>query len=238
MTTIVAVVNKFDVFKSTIEHNPFMNTLPIHVYDNTRENITIPQRYNDFIENHMPEDDWVVFCHQDFGFQESIPALVGKLDRNVIYGPIGAAPTKQLVIVIALSRYGVERSRIGIYPRSKLLGQITQSTSRKTRKMGQYLRRPTVVDTLDCCCLIVHSTLIRKYSMRFDNHFDWHLYAEDFSLHARKEHNVLSKAVQFKCVHLSGGSMDLDFDAKLNYLKKKYRTTEFATTCYDGYKRF
>jgi hypothetical protein len=238
MTTIVTVVNKFDIFKSTIEDNLFMNSIPIHVFDNTQNNITIPQRYNAFIENHMPDDDWVVFCHQDFGFQENIATLLGKLDRNVIYGPIGAAPTRQLVFIIALSRYGVERSRVGLYPRSKLLGQITQSTNKKTRKMGRYLWRPAVVDTLDCCCMIVHSSLIRKYSLRFDEYFDWHLYGEDFSLNARKEHQVVSKAVQFKCIHFSDGSIDCEFEVRLSHLKKKYRTNAFATTCYDGYKRF
>ena len=203
MTVIVTVVNKFDVYQETIGNNPFMNRFPVHVYDNRSENISVPKRYNDFIDNHMPEDDWIVFCHQDFGLLEDIDPLLHKLDRNVVYGPIGAAPTRQFVAIIAISRYGIERSRIGFYQRSKLLGQITQKTSAKTRKMGQYLRGTAPVDTLDCCCLIVHSSLIREHALRFDEHLDWHLYAEDLSLYAKRRHQVLSRAVQIKCVHLS-----------------------------------
>ncbi len=238
MITVVTVVNKFDVFNPTIKENKFMNMFPVHVYDNTRENIGVSKRYNDFIKNHLQEDAWIVFCHQDFAFQEDVSAKLTALDKDCIYGPIGAGPSRQLVIAIAVSKYGFERSRIGFYKRSKKFGQVIQKTAKKTVTMGQYIKRPTLVDTLDCCCMIVHSSLIKKHDLRFDENLGWHLYTEDFSLNAKYHHRILSKAVQLKCVHLSPGTLGFDFSDKLQYLQKKYRTTAFATTCYDGYKRF
>jgi GT2 family glycosyltransferase len=238
MTIIVAVVNKIDLFSSTILENRFMNPHAIHRYDNRESNIGISRRYNDFIDHHMPDDAWVVFCHQDFGFEEEIEPKLARLDKNVIYGPIGTGPTKQLVFIASLSRYGFERLRIGFYDRWKKFGRIMQKTARKTVRMGQFIRKPVVVDTLDSCCMIVHSSLIRKHNLRFDERLDWHLYVEDFSLNAKRNGNIATKAVQFKCFHLSGGTIDFTFHENLIYLKKKYGTERFATTCYDGYTRF
>jgi hypothetical protein len=238
MIQIVTVVNNHRLFNDTIGANRFMNVHPVHVYDNTRENIGIARRYNDFLRSQMPSDAWIVFCHQDFAFQEDVTDKIVGLDRKVIYGPTGTGPTKQLVFVAALSRFGVERFRFGLYDRSKKFGQIVQRTEQKTQKMGQFLRTPAMVDTVDCCCLIVHTDLIRRYGITFDEQLDWHLYAEDFCLYARDRYQVATKAVQLSCVHLSGGTTDAKFDAALLYLKQKYKTSYFSTTCYDGYRRF
>jgi len=238
MIQIVTVVNNFDVFNSTIRENRFMNAFPIHLYDNTRDNIGISRRYNDFIENHMQADSWVVFCHQDFGFEEDVSRKVHALDKNCIYGPVGTAAEKQLVFIFALGRYGFERFRLGIYRRAVTLGQITQKTAEKTVRMGRYLKRPMNVDTVDCCCMIIHSSLIARKNLRFDQALDWHLYVEDFCLGAKYHHDILTKSVQLNSIHYSSGNVNFDFLDKLTFIKKKYKTETFSTTCYDGYKRF
>jgi len=238
MTTIITVANDLDLYTRTIRENPFMNRHRLHLYDNSENNIGIPKRYNDFLANHLPEDSWLVFCHQDFAFREELQPRLEQLDKRCIYGPTGTGPTKQLVFIASLSRFGLERFRIGFYDRWKKLGRITQITPRKTQKMGRYIRKPVVVDTLDSCCMIVHSTLVRKYGLQFDENLDWHLYVEDFSLNARSRHGILTKALQLECVHLSGGTVDHVFHEGLNYLRKKYGTGRFAATCYDGYDRF
>jgi hypothetical protein len=238
MIQIVTVVNDHQLFNDTVRSNAFMNVHDLHVYDNTRENIGIARRYNDFIRTTMRPDSWVVFCHQDFSFQEDIAVKLAGLDRNFLYGPTGTGPTKQLVFIATLSRYGIERVRLGLYDRTKKFGQIVQSTPGKTQKLGRYLRRPAVVDTVDCCCLIAHASVIRRYAFTFDERLDWHMYVEDFCLNAKYRHQVLTKAVQLSCVHLSGGTVNDDFDDALLYVKRKYGTGYFSTTCYDGYWRF
>jgi hypothetical protein len=238
MITIITVVNNPDIFTRTVGNNPFMNVHRIHQYDNTNQNLGIPKRYNDCIDRDLPEDSWMIFCHQDFAFEEDLVPRLKDLPRDSIYGPTGTGPVKQLLFIASLSRYGIERFRVGFFYRWKKFGRITQRTPDRARRMGRYIRKPVTVDTLDSCCLIVHSSLIRKYRLRFDEHLEWHLYAEDFSLNARKMHTVLTKAMQFKCSHYSAGTMNSAFYENLNYLRTKYGTDRFATTCHDGYARF
>jgi hypothetical protein len=226
------------LYDSTIKNNGFMNRHTLHVYDNTRNNIGVSKRYNDYLSQQLPENAWIVFCHQDFYFEEDVASRLASLDPEFIYGPIGAGPSRQFILVLAASKYGLERCRMGFVPRTKQYGQITQKTPEKNRMKGQWICKPVIVDTVDCCCLIVHSSLVRKLNLTFDESLDWHLYAEDFCLNARFKKKVFTKAVQLKCTHLSGGTMDSAFHEALHYLKKKHATDSFATTCYDGYMRF
>lgn len=238
MIQIVTVVNKYNLYNEVIRENPFMNPHSLHVYDNTKTNIGIARRYNDFIKNQMTEDSWIIFCHQDFGFKEAVTDKIEALDKNYIYGPIGVGAIKQFVFIVSISRYGVERFRIGFYDRTKQFGCILQKTHDKTAMKGKHIRKPVVVETVDSCCVIVHSSLIKKHNLSFDEHLEWHLYAEDFSLNAKRNCRVLTKAAQFDCTHYSAGNVDHVFYDHLNYLRKKYQTDRFATTCFDGYYRF
>ncbi len=238
MVQLVVVVNNYDIYNTTIGKNPFMVNIPVQIYDNTVHNVGISKRYNDFLDNLMRDDTWIIFCHQDFGFQQEITGILDSLDKNIIYGPIGTAPTRQLVFAAALSCYGLERLRLGFYNRRKEFGQILQETARKKVKMGHRIRKPVIVDTVDCCCMIIHSSLVRSFVLRFDEKLDWHLYVEDFCLNAKFNHSVLTKAVQFDCVHRSDGNLNYNFIDDLAYLKRKYKTEAFSTTCYDGYQRF
>jgi hypothetical protein len=220
---IICVVSNFEVFESMIAKNPFMNGFPIQAYDNTVENIGIPRRYNHFIEQHMNDDAWLVFCHQDFGFSDDPYLRIKDLDRTGIYGPIGAARRKGLFIrqgKIALSK-------------KVLLGQIDQARNDNNFfRHGIYLDRPRIVDTVDCCCLIVHSSLIKKYELRFDENLDFHLYSEDFSLSVRRHYGVRTRAVQMNAKHLSFGDTSRDFYASLEYLRNKYKGKNFVGTCF------
>jgi len=238
MIQIVTVSNNSALYDSVIGNNACMNRHFLQVYDNSKENIGIPRRYNDFIKNKMKQDAWVVFCHQDFAFREDITAKLAKLDNNCIYGPIGTGPTKQFIFIAAFSKYGIERFRMGFYDRTRKFGQILQSTAKKTQRMGNYIRKPMLVDTVDCCCLIVHSTLVNKYNLTFDEQLDWHLYSEEFSLNAKHQYGILTKAVQLDCIHLSGGNMDAGFDIALSYVRNKHSNRRFSATCHDGYSVF
>ncbi len=238
MIQFVSVVNNYSLYNDTIGANPYMNVHQLHTYDNTKLNIGIARRYNDFIRTRLQSNGWVVFCHQDFSMQEDITSKLSELDPNFIYGPTGTGPTKQLVFIASISRFGIERFRIGLYERTKKFGQILQSTPRRTQRTGKWLRQPKIVDTVDCCCMIIHASLIQKHALVFDEKLDWHLYVEDFCLNARHHHGVLTKAIQLDCVHLSAGTADQNFEDALHYMKRKYGAVRFSTTCYDGYSRF
>ncbi len=220
---IVCVVNKHEIFEAIIAANEFMSHLPMHVYDNTRENVPISARYNHYIKNYMRDDEWLIFCHQDFGFLEDPCRKLQTMNVNCIYGPIGAARKKGIYI---------RDSRI-LFERKKLYGQISQARNDgKYYHNGIYLKKPKVVDTIDCCCMIVHASLIQQYNLSFDEAFKYHLYIEDFTLNARYSFGIKTKAIQIACKHLSIGSLTENFYESLTNLKLKYNKKKFVGTCF------
>lgn len=220
---IVCVINNYEIFNKTIVTNAHMSDLPIHVYDNTVENIPISQRYNHYIKNYMQNEDWLIFCHQDFGFLEDPRKKLQALDAKCIYGPIGAARKKGIFI---------RNSRV-LFEQKKLYGQINQARNdERYYQNGIYLNKPKRVDTIDCCCMIVHASLINQYSLSFDETFQFHLYIEDFTLRAQYSFGVKTKAVQIKCKHSSIGRLNEDFHKSLENLKLKYIDKKFVGTCF------
>ncbi|MGC8979252.1 glycosyltransferase [Caldisericum sp.] len=207
---IVSVVNDYTIFNDFIKYNPFMNKYAIFIYDNVENNIPITQRYNNFIETNMQLDSWIVFCHQDFAFLENVEEKINNLDKNFIYGVIGAVWEDGSI---------------------KLYGQINQGYNGKWIKHGEFIDTPKIVDTIDCQCIIVHESLITRYKLRFDENLSFHQYAEDFCLNAKYNHGILTKAVQFECKHLSFGKLSDSFYNSINYVHKKYSNKKFAGTC-------
>lgn len=228
--SIVSVITNSAQYKQLFTENRFLSKTTLYPYDNSQQNLSIPTRYNHFIEHIMPQNSWIVFCHQDFEFLQDPHEVLDKLDKNCIYGPIGVAQYKRRFLVSYL-RHGWKptiRLRQTIYP--KYLGQIIQGSSSKDFKIGQKITYPKTVDTIDCCCLIVHSSLIRAKNLRFDEQFNFHLYSEDFSLSASEKH-IKTKVIQIKCKHYSEGKINELFWQKYRQLLAKYPTKFFFTTC-------
>ncbi len=99
--------------------------------------------------------------------------------------------------------------------------------------MGDECANLTEVGTVDCQCLIVHSSLIEKYNLRFDENLSFDLYTEDFSIYAREHYNIPTKIMQVDCHHYSFGKLTERFANSYKYLQNKYKKTRFAyiTTC-------
>jgi hypothetical protein len=96
--------------------------------------------------------------------------------------------------------------------------------------IGKYTQQPQAVDTLDCCCVIVHTSLLKKQALRFDEQFDFHLYAEDFCLQATKK-QIKIQAIQTKCIHYSNGTLSKAFFATYQRLLEKFPQEPFVTMC-------
>ncbi len=233
---IISVITNHEQYNKLIAHNPFLQKCILKKYDNTQENLPIPLRYNHFIEHEMPEDAWLVFCHQDFEFLESPSSIVSKLTPDRIYGAVGVKTTTRKTWNLKIGGKSLFSSHTGtdIYP--IFYGQIRQGKEGQETLIGQHIAAPHLVDTVDECCLIVHSSLIRKFNLRFDPVFDFHLYSADFSLSARK-HSISTCAVQINCRHISPGNVNQLFWEKYQLLLKKYPTEFFLTTCV-GVKQF
>lgn len=262
---IVSVVNDFDFYKKVVNLSPCLKTYQVCVYDNTKENIGISERYNDFITKNIAADSdfWVIFCHQDFGFFEDPYDKLKDLDKNCVYGVIAPKNGINLIrilkskLVANMDYYPSIKIDIrGLIPFSKhkfieirkkpkrcrkltreLLGQINQGNNNfDFQKNGIFLKEPTTVSTVDCCCIIVHSSLIFEHNLRFDENLKWHMYAEDFCINARRNYGILTKVVQLDCFHTSTGNLDNlgdDFYNSADYIKKKYNIEYINSTCID-----
>ncbi len=206
---IVSVVRDFEIYNKLIKNNKFYSTnTNFIIFDNSKENITIPKRYNSFLESYdYSKEDWFVFCHEDWEAKEDLEQKLLNLNKDCLYGPIGMSFGK-------------------FYKKSVAYGIIIQSDKNGDSpvKYGRNIDdKNNLVGTFDCQCLIVHSSLIKKYHLRFDENLSWDLYVEDFCIAANEKHNICSKILLLKCQHYSHGAITKRFYDQLTYLRKKYR---------------
>ncbi len=202
--TVISVVRDFEMYDRCVGKNPHNAGAVLYPIDNRTESKGIPTRYNEFLNSYdYSKPDWFVFCHEDWEVQEDWQARLCELDKESLYGPVGVA--------LKIS---------GVTP----VGQIVNSDKAEKRKyiVGRFARTGTLVDTFDCQCFLVHSDLIRKYDLRFDEKLSFDLYAEDFCVNAKERHGVNARIVQLKCQHYSFGNMQPRFYEGMKYLKRKY----------------
>ena len=96
----ITVVNDFIRLNTALLQSPGINKDNIIIIDNTLDNRTISYRYNSVINELLkdPNPEWLVFCHQDFRFNEDILPRLLYLDKNYIYGPIGISSNSNIIV--------------------------------------------------------------------------------------------------------------------------------------------
>lgn len=205
---IVTVCRNRQMYARCIAHNPYMASATKVLIDNEVKNLGIPKRYNAFLDSYdYAHPTWLIFCHEDWQLKQDLTFL-RTLDKNTLYGPIGVhleeTPTK-----IIYSMYG----------------QVVQSDKDGGRCMqpGISISQPTPVETFDCQCLIVHSDLIKKHHLRFDEHLTYDLYIEDFCMAAKERFSLKSYVIPLACQHYSYGKLTPLFHQQLAYLQNKYK---------------
>lgn len=207
---------------SCIENNSFIqnnSSIKIHSIDNSNDNQPISKRYNQFLSSYNYETPaWFVFCHSDWELCEDIHPLLEKLDTESIYGPIGAILCRNTDGSLIREYRGqcFERKRDG---------------SNKRQQLCQLFQTGTLVDTLDCQCMIVHSSLVERYALRFDESLSFNLYVEDFCLSAKEKHGVKSRILNIHCCHWNqADSMEGrdDYFVDLEYCNSKYSENIYA----------
>lgn len=211
--TFVCVSNNDLIYKSTVLSSYYITQYPIIKYDNIKNNLPVPVRYNNAIAEFIDAnyDGWIFFIHNDFSILEDINNIVNDLDKNSIYGSIGAI---------------LENGK------KKLYGEILQGHEDKLIKHGIKIDKPTKVDTVDCQCIFFHSDLIKKYNLRFDENIilDFHQYTEEFCLNAKNIHNINTYVTPFLCKHTSWGTLNAGYYKAEKYLVSKFGK-EWAGTC-------
>jgi len=214
--TIISAVRDVKMYDKCIRQNPCVNQHALCPLDNRFENKGVSLRYNQFLDAYdFMCPSWLVFCHEDFEFKQRIDHLLEALDKNVLYGPIGVRTDVRWHLLYSW----------------RLIGQIIESNKdgANARRIGSAYPLGTPVETFDCQCLIVHSDVIQKTGLRFDEHLLFDLYVEDFCINANENHGIPSRILAVMCQHWSGGSVRERYFHQEAYLNKKY-----PHCCYTG----
>lgn len=231
---VICAFNNQEIFDKVVKNNENIKSAELFAYDNTIDNISITKRYNDFINSELSNNDkdfWCVFFHQDFGIMEDIETVVAKLDKKNIYGAVGVKIFKGLFWG---KRHSVdEQVSFGFKNELKLTyGRILQGNNDFNFKPhGRKLYFQATVDAVDCSCIIVHSSLIRKYNLSFDENLSFHMYAEELCYSAKKNYKIKTKVIQMNCYHLGKGTFDEEYQKSAQYLKDKFKINKVPSVC-------
>lgn len=204
--TIISVVRDFGMYDRLVRNNPFNQGATFYPVDNREKSEGVSVCYNQFLNQFdYSKEDWFVFCHEDWEIQEDWLSKIKNLDPASIYGPVGTLVWGQKRMV---------------------LGRISNSHKDGTglRTVGLPCKTGTEVGTFDCQCLIIHSSSIHKWGLRFDENLPFDLYAEEFCINAFEHYRLRSRIVLLQCQHYSFGSIHPRFFDGANYLRMKYPT--------------
>ena len=212
----ISVVRDFVMYEKCVRDNSCVAGCELCPIDNRDRNEHISSCYNRFLESRSPgEDAWYVFCHEDFQVLEPLHPLLTDCDRGALWGPIGAAT----------------RVRFGVYHQWRLLGRVEEcgKDGSNIHSIGEAVPRGTQVDTFDCQCLIVHSSLVQRLGLRFDEALSFDLYVEEFCMAAHEKGGVVSCILPLKCRHWSGGSVQPRY-----YEQEAHVNAKYPNACYTG----
>lgn len=203
--SVASVVRDVAMYERCVLQNPYFEGAELVMLDNRVENLTVTKRYNDFLDS-VEDDRWVVFCHEDWELKENILSVVEKLEKDRLYGPIGVFIEEKKNVDVLIMKGRVEQS-------AKDGGKTILIRGKEAE--GR-------VDTFDCQCLILHSSLVRKHSLRFDENLRFDMYVEDFCVNAYEKAGVESHAVRIACHHHSEGKLSQSFKDSVEYVRHKY----------------
>lgn len=219
----VCACNSPAVFERHAARSVGVQASDIHRFDNCADNRPVPVRYNQFIDGLTDADHgWVAFAHNDFAFLEDPRPWLARVSRDAFYGVIGAAV--------------VSRPRAGSAPACEayvVRGQVACSPQFFAPGLfGAPVAEPVPVATVDCCCIMIHTDLIRRNGLRFDESFEWHQYSEELSLRARREWGIETVVLPVRSGHYGMGGIDERFRRCADRLKAEYGD-RFVSTCFN-----
>ena len=199
---VVSVVRDKAMYATCVGDNKFLADAERVMIDNSIENRAIPFRYNAFLKDFdYSKPAWIMFCHEDFEVKDDIAKRLDELDCGLLYGFVGSRR-------IGLFGLGVQRIL-----------------------WGNKVKTGTEVETFDCCCIIVHSSLIQKHRLGFDEKLEFDLYVEDFCAMAKVKAGIRCRLLHFNAEHHSSSRATERLFRHLPYLKLKYPHNCFSATC-------
>ena len=199
----ISVVRDFPFYERLVRGNPVNAGAKFVAFDNLAENRSITSRYNSFIDGwNFAAEAWFVFLHEDFQFLEPVGRILDTCDKNHIYGVVGPRTTRPDSDILFSLNSDRDGGRLSFF--------------------GEPFDTPVEVLTSDCNCLIVHSSLVRRLNLRFDENLLFDFYAEDFEIAARERFGIRTFVLPVRCRHWSFGHMGERFFRQRGYLMRKY----------------
>lgn len=203
--SVASVVRDVAMYERCVLENPYFGGVDLVMLDNRVENRPITKLYNDFLDG-IDDDRWIVLCHEDWELKENLLDVLARLDKNKLYGPIGV--------------FIEEKKNVDVMVIKGTAHQSTKSGGKSVIIRGKEAQGR--VDTFDCQCLIMHSSLARQHSLRFDETLCFDMYVEDFCVNAYEQAGVESHAVSIDCHHHSEGKLSQAFRDSVEYVRRKY----------------
>jgi hypothetical protein len=218
---IVTVVKDFELYEKSIKDNEFMKDCNLITYDNSQEDVSITQRYNDFLENHLSKispNSWIIFCNQGFSFLEDFKAQLKALEPNSIYGIRGAKTKRKFSwthfkFINEVVKVGSVISDEDYTPKPR---------SRKDQKLKQ-------VDNLDSCCMIINAELLQDFHLNFNEKLPYFFFIEEFCLAALYKYKIKSQVLPLDAFFLGPQEFPPEYYESKDYLKAEYHLNKFAS---------
>jgi predicted HAD superfamily hydrolase/LmbE family N-acetylglucosaminyl deacetylase len=209
---LVTVFINPEMYNRFFTSNAHINYYDLVDIDNRQLNRGLPVIYNEVIANHIDDDCWLFFVHEDFEIKCDL-AVINNLDRGSIYGTFGVNLEHDVPV-----GYGKH-----ICSKKDGSGPLD---------IGNEILDTVKVQTLDCQSILLHTSLLAKYPLlRFDEKLTFDLYAEDFSINAQEKYGIDIKVFPLIFQHYSYGKVTERYHAGLRYLAEKYPSVGVAGSC-------
>ena len=218
---IVTVVKDFDLYEESIKNNEFMKDCDLVTYDNSQEDVSITQRYNDYLENHLKDispTDWIIFCNQGFSFLEEFKDYIKTLEPNAIYGVIGAKNKRKF-----------SWRRFRFIDEIVKVGRVITDPDYVPLKRSPKDRKLKLVENIDSCCMIINAELIQDFHLTFNEKLPFFFYVEEFCLAALYKYKIKSKIVPLDAFFLGPQEFPPEYYESKDYLKEEYHLSNFAS---------
>lgn len=208
---VASVVRDKAMYERCVGSNPFFEGCSLFMLDNSVENKSVTSRYNTFLESDACEGDvWIVLCHEDWEPLENVCEKVRNLDRNYLWGNIGIFVEEQPRVDVLMNIGYVKQSKKDSDKRSEIVGREIEAR----------------VDTFDCQCIIMHSSLVKRFGLRFDEKLSFDMYVEEFCIRAYEQYGIQSRTLMLDACHHSTGNLSESFYASLEYVRAKFAVTK------------
>ena len=218
---IVTVVKDFELYEESIKNNEFTKDCDLITYDNSKEDISVTQRYNDFLENHLKKiapNDWIVFCNQGFKFLEDFKEIILGLEPNSIYGVMGAKTKRKF----SWKRFKFldEIAKVGGIIKDE--NHVPKQRSRKEQKIK-------LVENIDSCCMIINAELLQDFHLNFNEKLPYFFFIEEFCLAALYKYKIKAHVIPVDAFFLGPQEFPPEYYESKDYLKTEYHLNNFAS---------